>query len=37
MAAVGSRDGREVVLEVERLYEAGVVDRNDDGEYRIKP
>jgi len=37
MAAVGSRDGREVVLEIERLYEAGVVDRNDDGEYRIKP
>ena len=36
MAAVGSRDGREVVLEIERLREDGLVRRNEDGEYYVK-
>ena len=37
MEAVGSRDGREVALELERLREEGVLDRLDNGEWRLKP
>ncbi len=36
MSAVGSRDGREIVLEIEKLRGEGVLDRNSDGEYYIK-
>ncbi len=36
MSLMGSRDGREIVLELERLRHEGVLDRNDDGEYYIK-
>jgi hypothetical protein len=35
MSAVGSRDGREVVREIERLRQDGVLERNDNGEYYI--
>ena len=33
---LGSRDGREIVLEIERLREDGVLERNEDGEYYLK-
>jgi 2,5-furandicarboxylate decarboxylase 1 len=36
MSVLGSRDGREIVLEVEKLRDEGVLDRNSDGEYYIK-
>jgi len=36
MSSVGSRDGREIVLEIERLRGENLVERNDDGEYYIK-
>jgi UbiD family decarboxylase len=36
MSAVGSRDGREIVLELERLGEGGLVARNEDGEYYLR-
>jgi hypothetical protein len=36
MSMLGSRDGREIVLEIERLRDAGLLDRNDDGEYYLK-
>jgi UbiD family decarboxylase len=36
MAAVGSRDGREVVLALEPLYAAGRLDRDADGRYLLK-
>ncbi len=36
MSVLGSRDGREIVLEIEALRDAGVLDRNSDGEYYIK-
>lgn len=36
MTSVGSRDGREIVLEIERLRELNLVARNEDGEYYIK-
>ena len=36
MSLLGSRDGREIVLEIERLRNAGVLERNADGEYFIK-
>lgn len=36
MAAVGSRDGREVALELDRLREEGVVDRLENGEWVLK-
>jgi 2,5-furandicarboxylate decarboxylase 1 len=36
MSVLGSRDGREIVLEVEKLRDDGVLDRNSDGEYYIK-
>jgi 2,5-furandicarboxylate decarboxylase 1 len=36
MSLLGSRDGREIVLELERLRDQGILDRNEDGEYYIK-
>lgn len=37
MEAVGSRDGREVALELERLREEGILARLDNGEWTLKP
>jgi 2,5-furandicarboxylate decarboxylase 1 len=37
MAAVGSRDGREIVLALEPLRVNGTLDRDADGRYLIKP
>jgi 2,5-furandicarboxylate decarboxylase 1 len=36
MSMLGSADGREIVLEIERLREQGLLDRNNDGEYFLK-
>ena len=36
MTMIGSRDGREVVLEIERLRDHGLIERNGDGEYFVK-
>ena len=36
MTAVGSRDGREIVLEIERLRDERLIERNEDGDYYIK-
>ncbi len=36
MSMLGSRDGREIVLEIEKLRDEGALDRNSDGEYYIK-
>jgi 2,5-furandicarboxylate decarboxylase 1 len=36
MAATGSRDGREIVLELDGLRGAGVLERDDEGRYFIK-
>ncbi len=36
MSALGSRDGREIVLEIETLRGEGVLERNEDGEYYLK-
>ena len=35
LAAVGSRDGREVAIELDQLREAGVLTRLDNGEYAL--
>jgi hypothetical protein len=35
MNALGSDDGREIALEVNRLYEEGVVTRLSDGEWTL--
>jgi hypothetical protein len=35
MEAVGSRDGREVAMELYRLREEGVLDRQPNGEWTI--
>ena len=35
MSVMGSRDGREIVREVESLRDAGHLDRNSDGEYYL--
>jgi len=35
MAASGTRDGREVVAELDRLYETGRLIRLDDGRYAL--
>ena len=35
MSVLGSRDGREIVLEIEKLRDAGELDRNSDGEYHL--
>jgi 2,5-furandicarboxylate decarboxylase 1 len=37
MTAVGSRDGREIVLALEPLRASGTLDRDADGRYLIKP
>ncbi|HZN28885.1 MAG TPA: UbiD family decarboxylase [Xanthobacteraceae bacterium] len=37
MTAVGSRDGREIVLALEPLRASGALDRDADGRYLIKP
>lgn len=37
MEAVGSRDGREVALELDRLREEGILMRFDNGEWALKP
>lgn len=36
MSAVGSDDGREVVMEIEALRDEGVLTRLEDGEYTVK-
>jgi 2,5-furandicarboxylate decarboxylase 1 len=36
MSALGSRDGREIVLEIETLRGEGLLERNEDGEYYLK-
>jgi 2,5-furandicarboxylate decarboxylase 1 len=36
MAAAGTRDGREVVRELDKLYAAGTLTRNDGGKYTLK-
>jgi 2,5-furandicarboxylate decarboxylase 1 len=36
MSAVGSEDGREIVLEIEKLRDRGLIDRNGDGEYYLR-
>ena len=33
MSVLGSRDGRELVPEIEKLRDAGLLDRNSDGDY----
>jgi UbiD family decarboxylase len=37
MSVLGSRDGREIVLEIERLRGEGILERNENGEYYLKP
>jgi hypothetical protein len=36
MEAVGSRDGRDVALELNRLREEGILDRLSNGEWTVK-
>ena len=36
MRALGSKDGREIVLEVEALRDQGLLDRLEDGDYYLK-
>jgi hypothetical protein len=36
MAALGSRDGREIVRELDALYEGQRLSRLDDGRYVLK-
>jgi UbiD family decarboxylase len=36
MSVLGSRDGREIVLEIEKLRDEGILERNSDGEYYLK-
>jgi hypothetical protein len=36
MQAAGSRDGREIVRELDALYAAGTLGRNDSGRYVLK-
>ena len=36
MSVLGSRDGRELVRQIETLRDAGQLDRNTDGEYYLK-
>lgn len=35
MSAAGSRDGRDVMRELEALYGKGLLARDDDGRYRM--
>ena len=37
MAAAGTRDGREVMASLDRLYAAGRLVRLDDGRYALRP
>jgi 3-polyprenyl-4-hydroxybenzoate decarboxylase len=37
MASIGTRDGREVVAALDRLYESGRLVRGDDGRYALRP
>jgi len=37
MAAEGSRDGRDVLRQLEPLYAAGRLSREPDGPYRLRP
>lgn len=36
MRALGSKDGREIVVEIEALRDQGLLDRQEDGEYYLK-
>jgi hypothetical protein len=36
MAAAGSRDGREIVRELDALYAGGKLTRNESGRYVLK-
>jgi hypothetical protein len=36
MKAAGTRDGREIVRELDRLYAAGTLSRNEAGKYVLK-
>jgi hypothetical protein len=36
MASLGSRDGREIALELDRLRERGLLARGKDGEWMLK-
>ena len=36
MAAAGSRDGREIVRELDKLYAADKLTRNESGRYVLK-
>ena len=36
MRALGSKDGREIVMEIEALRDQGLLDRLEDGEYYLK-
>jgi DNA-binding transcriptional ArsR family regulator len=36
MASLGSKDGREVAMELERLREKGLLARSQDGEWMLK-
>ena len=36
MRALGSKDGREIVMEIEALRDQGLLDRHEDGEYYLK-
>jgi hypothetical protein len=36
MASLGSRDGREIVRELDRLYAGNRLGRHDDGRYVLK-
>ncbi len=35
-AVLGNRDGREIVLEIERLRDAGLVERNPDRDCTLR-
>jgi 2,5-furandicarboxylate decarboxylase 1 len=37
MAALGSKDGREIVLALDRLREQGLLERGENGEWGLKP
>ena len=36
MQVLGSKDGREIVLEIEALRDKGLLDRLEDGDYYLK-
>ena len=37
MTAVGSRDGREIVRQLETLRATGTLERDSEGRYFVKP